>query len=112
MLLNLRELPNLGLATETERLSALIGDMKRLQRGVAPEALADVDVPILDQWKLTARPVSSLSGRSSGHPGLGGINPSTGTSDPWILTEDRGWARTLSRWYRMGPPAGLTDMDS
>lgn len=112
MLFNPHQMPNPHLAREIDRLSGLKGDMKRLQRGVPPEALANTHGPLLDQRELSTRPVPCLVGFSSGHPELLGSKRNIRTSDVWILTEDKGWARTLSRWYRLGRPADLADLNS
>jgi hypothetical protein len=45
-------------------------------------------------------------------PRLPGENRPIGTSDLWLMSEDRSWARTLSRWYRLGRPAGHDDLHS
>jgi hypothetical protein len=87
------------------RLLALADDMERVRRGVPPEEMADEGAPLLDRWILAQRIVPGLAGLSTGHPRLVGENRLIGTSDLWMLSEDRAWARTLSRWYRLGRPA-------
>ena len=71
--------------------------MERVRRGVPPEAMAGEAVPILDRWILGQRVVPCLAGLSTGHPRLVGQGRLIGTSDLWLLSEDRAWARTLSR---------------
>lgn len=112
MLFNQRELPNSALTTETDRLAALIVDMERLQHGVLPEALAGADAPILDHWMLSERAVPCLVGLSTGHPTLMGENRLVRTSDLWLISEDQAWARTLSRWYRLGRPADASALNA
>ncbi|WP_378951240.1 DUF6634 family protein [Mesorhizobium sp. ANAO-SY3R2] len=53
-----------------------------------------------------------LAGLSSGHPKLPGTQRPIRTSDVWLVSQDWGWARTLSRWYRLGRPAELQSLDS
>jgi hypothetical protein len=59
---------------------------------------------MLDQWMIAQRLVPCLAGRSSGHPILMGKGRPIATSDLWLISEDGQWARTLSRWYRLGRP--------
>ncbi|WP_425299311.1 DUF6634 family protein [Pseudaminobacter soli (ex Zhang et al. 2022)] len=73
---------------------------------VPRHALASGEAPILGRWRLAHRLVPCLSGVSTGHPKLPGENRPIGTSDVWLMSEERCWARTLSRWYRLGRPAG------
>jgi hypothetical protein len=97
---------------ELTRLAALVTDIGSIRDGVSPEALADADAPILDRWVFGQRLVPCLAGMSTGHPKLPGANRLIGTSDLWLLSEDRSWARTLSRWYRLGRPADQADLHS
>ncbi len=85
------------------RLKALVADMERVRDGLAEKDLPE-DAPMLDQWMIAQRPVSCLVGRSSGHPSLMGEGRPITTSDLWLISEDGQWARTLSRWYRLGRP--------
>jgi hypothetical protein len=91
---------------ELGRLSALMADMAAIQRGVSPERLANGAAPLLDGWIIARRTIPCLAGLSSGHPKLPGDRRLIATSDLWLLSDDRTWARTLSRWYRLGRPAG------
>jgi hypothetical protein len=88
-----------------EKMLSLAADMERINRGVRPEAMAGDQVPVLNQWALTKRPTPCLVGLSTGHPKLPGQNRAIGTSDLWMLSVDGDYARTLSRWYRLGRPA-------
>lgn len=100
------------LDAEYARLSRLASDINRLRRGENPEAVAPDPSPLLNYWILGRRPVPCLVGLSTGHPRLPGENRPIGTSDLWLISEDRSWARTLSRWYRLGRPAGHDDLHS
>lgn len=90
---------------QLERLAALVSDIERVRDGVSPEMLVNGEAPILDRWVIGQRFVPCLAGLSTGHPRLPGENRLIGTSDLWLLSEDRTWARTLSRWYQLGRPA-------
>lgn len=93
-----------GFDYQLARLIALADDMKRIRAGVPPELLA-VDPPILERWVLASRPVPCLAGLSFGHPVLQGEARPIFTSDLCLIADDHSWARTLSRWYRLGRPA-------
>ena len=113
MLLIGRETPTDEAFTfQMARLVVLAADMERVRRGVPPEAMADEEAPILDRWILAQRIVPCLAGLATGHPRLVGENRLIGTSDLWMLSEDRAWARTLSRWYRLGRPAEQSGLDA
>lgn len=90
---------------QLERLLALVADIERIGSGASPEALAGREAPVLDRWVIGQRFVPCLAGLSTGHPRLPGEERLIGTSDLWLLSEDHNWARTLSRWYRLGRPA-------
>jgi hypothetical protein len=113
LLFSLRDHPSEAFVSETERLASLVADMEGFRRGELPQALADgKDAPILDRWILGSRPVPCLAGLSTGHPRLAGVNRAIATSDLWLMSADRTWARTLSRWYRLGRPAEQSGPDA
>jgi hypothetical protein len=58
--------------------------------------------PILDEWRFAVRPVTCLVGLSTGHPRLPGDRRSIVTSEIFLTSEELGWARSFSRWYRLG----------
>lgn len=74
---------------------------------VGPSASDLTDAPYLDRWiamqEFTGRIV--LFGDVTGHPLL----RDTGivTSQLFGIDAKAGWARTLSRWYRLGRPLNL-----
>ena len=86
------------------RLTALKADIEKIQRGVPPERLA-ADPPILERWVMAQRPALCLAGLSFEHPLLTGQARPIVTSDLCLIADDHTWARTLSRWYRLGRPA-------
>ncbi|WP_378950126.1 DUF6634 family protein [Mesorhizobium sp. ANAO-SY3R2] len=105
--------PSEAFVCETERLARLVADMERIRHGDLPQVLAGgEDAPILDRWTLSHRPALCLAGLSTGHPRLAGVNRAIATSDVWLMSEDRTWARTLSRWYRLGRPAEQSGPDA
>jgi hypothetical protein len=97
---------------ELKRLAALTADMEGTRKGIPPERLAGGDAPVLDRWMLGVKAAPCLAGLSTGHPLLPGENRMIGTSALWLMSEDKTWARTLSRWYRLGRPLGDIDLQS
>lgn len=91
---------------ELERLSALVADMEAIGRGTLPEELAGSETPVLDRWLRAAQFAPCLVGESTGHPLLPGRNRRIYTSELLLIDADHGWARTRSRWYRLGRPDG------
>lgn len=94
---------------EFGRLSSLVADMDAVRRGASPESLTNGEAPVLDHWVMARRSIPCLAGLSSGHPRLVGSGRPIVTSDLWLMSADHSWARTLSRWYQVGRPAGHTD---
>jgi hypothetical protein len=102
-----------GDAFEAEfmRLSSLVADMARIGRGVPVEELVR-HAPLLDRWVEAARLAPCLVGLASGHPTLPGVDRSIATSDLVLISDDREWARTRSRWYRLGRPGTQRGADA
>lgn len=90
---------------QLEQLSALVADFERVRDGASPAMLVNSEAPLLDKWSLALRPTPCLAGLSTGHPTLHGDNRQIATSAVWLMSGDYTWARTLSRWYRLGRPA-------
>ena len=95
---------------EQARLIALLSDMDWLRAGVRPENFA-ADAAFLDRWTVGYRPVSCPIGLSTNHPLRPGDGRQIATSDLMLMSQDRSWARTLSRWYRLGRPVDSTIPD-
>lgn len=93
-----------------ERLSGLVSDMDRLRKGTPVDDLAR-DAPLLERWVLGERPARCLMGLSTGHPLLPGTGRLITTSDLCLIADDGAWARTLSRWYRLGDPLDPADLE-
>ncbi|MCW3477547.1 DUF6634 family protein [Limobrevibacterium gyesilva] len=82
------------------RLEALVTDLERLATGDRPSIAELARAPLLDPVGFGTRELPCLVGGNQGHPFLTG--PVIKTSDVWALSLDLGWARTLSRYYRLG----------
>ncbi|MCY1304647.1 hypothetical protein D9M70_544080 [compost metagenome] len=70
------------------------------------EASNSIDVGALpavaiNSWAIAQRPVPCLMGRTLGHPSIGDGRPAL-SSELFYLDSERGIARTMSRWYRLG----------
>nr|WP_147407682.1 DUF6634 family protein [Pseudooceanicola algae] len=69
--------------------------------GVDPDR-SELEAPFLDNWTAAMRGREVfLVGSVTGHPVLGDRRIQTSTLIH--LSPDREWARTLSRWYKLGP---------
>lgn len=100
------------LAAETARIRALLADMERILEGSAPEAIVLGKPPILNRWLLGNTLAPCLVGLSTGHPKLVGVDTPIATSQVLLMSDDMTWARTLSRWYRLGRPAERADLNA
>ena len=90
------------------RLRTLSDDCERLALGrpVSPILLAKA--PLLEDWVPTVTALGvRLVGRVSGHPLHG--DSAIATSPVWFADPDGTWARSLSRYYRLGPPLRRDD---
>jgi hypothetical protein len=89
----------------TARLRSLADDLDRIAQGDAPTAADLAQAPLLVDWKLMLGWSGlCLIGFVAGHPLLGA--KTIATSPVWTLDPALRWARTLSRFYRLGVPAG------
>ena len=89
-----------------ERLRGLVADVEALASGQHPSAAILSQAPILENWALSARSAPCLQGQFLGHPKIRSGRAGR-TSDVWIHAPGLGYARTLSRWYRLGEPRAL-----
>ena len=60
------------------------------------------EAPLLEEYALDIRAEPNLVGLCYEHPNLRG--PVIKTSGLWVYSTTGNWARTYSRWYRLGPP--------
>ncbi|MDT6941798.1 hypothetical protein RI570_16965 [Brucella pseudogrignonensis] len=93
------------LAAEIKALKALVHDLERLFNGEHPDPKELADAPLISNWDFDLRDTVCLVGTFLGHPRLGRIVPNGITSELWYINPDEGYARTFSRFYRLGKPA-------
>ncbi|HEY8065133.1 MAG TPA: DUF6634 family protein [Methylosinus sp.] len=86
------------------RTRALSDDIACILADGAPAESDLAEAPILDHWVVIGRMTPALAGAVTGHPALG--DRSIITSDLCALDAAAGWARTESRFYRLGRPGG------
>lgn len=82
------------------KLTGLCLDLERIRAGVLPVPEQLDDAPLLDNYEFVQRGTLALQGFVTGHPLVG--TASVMTSDLHLFAPDLGWARTLSRFYRLG----------
>ncbi|KAB2793772.1 hypothetical protein F9K96_00945 [Brucella anthropi] len=90
------------LEIEINMLKALVTDLERIFNGEHPDERQLSNSPAITCWKLSARRATCLEGVLFEHPRLGQIVPNGITSELWLLDLDRNYARTFSRFYRLG----------
>lgn len=91
------------LAGEIARLESLLVDLERLGNGERPSQ-EELDASrLLDNYIISLASRPCLIGENHGHPILKGRLIQT--SDLCVAALDRSWARTMSRFYRLGSPA-------
>jgi hypothetical protein len=94
-------------AHESARVMAALPEGARIDAGEAPTAADLADAPVLSDWKIgvDGRGLPLLIGVVIGHPRIAdGHIAYTST----LIRIDAGasWARTVSRYYRLGPQHG------
>jgi hypothetical protein len=82
-------------------LRALADDLARIRDDGGPSDADLADAPVLDRWVPISRMRPALAGMSVGQRLVQ-------TSETYAVDFDRGWARTYSRFYRLGRPAGAS----
>lgn len=88
------------LIAEADRLERLAHDLRSIAGGTSPTP-ADLDAaPVIDNWRFGLRSSSTMIGIVEGHPRL--LDGPVRTSGVWVVDLERGWARTLSRFYVLG----------
>lgn len=86
------------------RLVRLTADLMAIRHSRGPTASDLEDAPILGNWERGSKPATCLFGNVCNHPMLPGTGRPIATSAVWVLAPDKGWARTMSRWFRLGLP--------
>ena len=94
------------MAEQINARRSLLHDLERLQRGEQPDKSELEDAPLIDNWCFGYRKAVCLEGTMHGHPILGSTVPGGITSELWHIDLKLGFARTYSRFYRLGKPAG------
>jgi hypothetical protein len=98
--------PDLG-----HRLRALADDCDRLERGRPVPPVLLQKAPLITDWVPALTPQGvQLIGHVTGHPLLGDC--AAATTPLWFADPDGAWARSLSRFYRLGPPLDRDDIRS
>lgn len=92
-------------------LERLVADLRHLRVNGTPDPDVLLHAPMLDEWTLTRSATPVLVGRSFGHPLLTGSGRPIRTSPLWVMAPEQGWARTHSRYYRLGRPHGREGRD-
>ena len=90
------------------RLRGLADDLENLALGKFPSTERLGEAPLLDGFVPVMTQRVALTGYSTVHPLLPGKERLITTSDAWMLNPLAGWARTLSRLYRLGTPLNLS----
>jgi hypothetical protein len=92
------------LGSDASSLIANLNDLLRDLEGINLRGRVDFKCPApeINQWALAKRAVPCLIGNVTGHPTLG--NGATATSELFYIDPERGYARTLSRWYHLRTP--------
>jgi hypothetical protein len=83
-----------------DRLRELADDIEAIEEGVAPIAEDLLTAPVLTGWSKVPHQVPVLAGFVAGHPSIENLIM---TSQVYA-SDGQTWARTLSRWYRLGRP--------
>lgn len=86
-----------------DRLRDLADELEAIRDGVKPTPADLRDAPVLEGWRIETAKTRVLAGRVHGHPDFPAGRPVT-TSDLYA-SDGKAWARTLSRYYRLGAPA-------
>lgn len=86
------------------RLWGLAMDIQAYEDGHMPDPADLARAPLLKDWSYILRPSAALTGRFSGHPYI--HDGARSVTSEVFHTDGRTFARTLSRLYRLGPPAG------
>jgi|APMI01.1.fsa_nt_gi hypothetical protein len=89
----------------SDRLRELADDMEAIEEGVAPTEQDLMSAPVLTGWSQLPQQVPVIAGIVAGHPSLQNFIM---TSQVYA-SDGRTWVRTLSRWYRLGPPTAEPD---
>jgi hypothetical protein len=93
------------LSADIEKLQGLLDDLRSLRAGMYPSRGTLSTAPFLNDYRVINRGIAALSGDVTGHPTISGNNEPMLSSPLFVVLQDIGAARTLSRWYRLGERA-------
>jgi len=94
-----------GLADIAAQARRLADALDRLAANRGRPSAADLaGAPVLDCWQPTTRWAPALIGLATGHPRIG-AGRATVTSELFAVDTTASWARTWSRYYRLGDAA-------
>lgn len=85
-------------AVTIERLRKLADDLEAIADGSVPDRPA----ALITSWDFASRQAPCLVGNTFGHPKIDDGRRAI-TSEVFYVDPGRCLARTLSRWYRLGP---------
>jgi hypothetical protein len=88
-----------------DRLTKLLRDIRDLRAGEMSRSTDLRAAPIIDKWSYAFVPACCIAGSVRGHPVLGN-GARVNTSALILIDPEHGWARTWSRYYRLGVPEG------
>ncbi|MBX3488683.1 DUF6634 family protein [Parvibaculum sp.] len=92
------------LSEQLESMKSLCADLEWLRAGVVRPSLEELEsAPLIDDYAFVQRGVTALQGKVTNHPLIG--TTTAITSDLYVFAPDLGWARTFSRYYRLGSPS-------
>lgn len=89
---------------EIERLKRLLCDLDAMALGSGPTVGQINQAPFLEQWVIGNLPAPHLIGLVTGHPEKVGTGRAIRTSQVMVVDDESRWARTLSRFFRLGSP--------
>ncbi len=99
---------NNTLSEDIARLERLLRDLRAIRDGQAPTQATLFAAPVLDRWTYARRLSPCFTGYMSGHPEIGEGRYGV-TSEVWFVDPHFRFVRSLSRFYRLGVPAGASD---
>ncbi|NEU97984.1 DUF6634 family protein [Bradyrhizobium uaiense] len=94
-------LPFHSLAPLCRDLEKLVNDLRNSSQGSQPPEAELQASPLLDRWSFAFLPAPCLTGSVHQHPTLGS-RPHLHTSELVLIDPHKRWARTWSRFYRLG----------
>lgn len=102
--------PDRDISREVKKTEELLADLKRFTQKQFPTQEELEEAPLIDEYVIVPRSAHALSGLVHEHPRLG--TTSIMTTQLWVIAPSLGWARTWSRFYRLGFPAGTPPLRS